>query len=585
MRKEKTPVLVVGGGVAGISTVAFLAVYGVPSVMVERRPGTSTHPRARGVNARTMELLAALGVDDRVRAADSARALAANSGIRAMETLAGQEYGEMRATYFVDPLVSLEHISPAGWCLCDQDELEPILMECAVELGADVRFGTALESWTQDGDGVRAVVREAATDEVHTIEAGYLVAADGGGSRVRQGLGISRSGAGTLAHYLNIHFHADLREALGERRFILSYVVNSHLMGALVPVDNAVNWLLHVMYDPESGQSPDDFPEERCAELVRAATGLPDLDVKIKSVLPWEAAGLTADSYRQGRVFLVGDAAHVMPPSGALGSNTGIQDAQNLAWKLAMVARGQAGPGLLDSYEAERRPVALATVEQAVLRSQDRPALVGEEGESVEGIEPDHTVHFRQLYRSTAVATSPHTRPAPGGSPRARPGSVPGGSFRGHSGAGEDDSPWAGDRDGLPGTRAPHARVSLDGRRISMIDLFGRSWTLITGSAEPWAPAMAPVAARLGLEVAVYRLGVELTGPDDRCAAAYGGAGTATLVRPDGFVAWRSDRPSPDPDATLETILRALLDLPRTTEEAMMPMPRGTDARTLLEGP
>ncbi|MGP4103194.1 FAD-dependent monooxygenase [Nonomuraea sp. KM90] len=575
MRKEKTPVLIVGGGVAGISTAAFLAAYGLASVLVERRPGTSTHPRARGVNARTMELLAALGVDDRVRAADSARALAANSGIRAMETLAGQEYGEMHAPYFVDPLVSLEHISPAGWCLCDQDELEPILLERAVELGADARFGTTLEHWTpsQDdddggggGDGVRAVVREAATDEVYEIEADYLVAADGGGSRVRQALGIGRAGAGTLAHYLNIHFHADLREALGERRFILSYVVNSHLMGALVPVDNAVNWLLHVMYDPESGQSPDDFPEERCAELVRAAAGLPDLDVKIKSVLPWEAAGLTADSYRRDRVFLVGDAAHVMPPSGALGSNTGIQDAQNLAWKLAMVARGQAGPGLLDSYEAERRPVAVATVEQAVLRSKDRPAMMGEESEAAEGIEPDHTVHFRQLYRSSAVAdatavTQPHQ---PATAADAAVGRVGGAAV---AGAEEHRSPWAEDCDGRPGTRAPHARVSLAGRRISTIELFGRSWTLVTGSAGPWAPAMAPVAARLGLEVPVYRLGVELTDPDDRCAAVYGGAGTATLVRPDGFVAWRSDRPAPDPEAALETALRALLDRPRAAGE------------------
>ncbi|MEW9547176.1 FAD-dependent monooxygenase [Nonomuraea sp. NPDC050783] len=531
LRKEKTPALVVGGGVAGISAAAFLAFWGLPSVLVERHSSTSAHPKARGVNARTMELLATLGVAGRVRAADSARALAGNSGIRAMETLAGQEYGVMHAPYFVDPTVSLEGISPAGWCLCDQDELEPILLERAVELGADARFSTSLESFTQDGDGVTALLRDRSTDEVYQVEAGYLVAADGAGSPVRQALGVGRDGPGTLAHYLNIHFHADLREALGERRFILSYVVNSHLMGALVPVDNAVNWLLHVMYDPDAGQGPDDFPEERCAELVRAAAGLPGLDVKINSVLPWEAAGLTAASYRAGRVLLVGDAAHVMPPSGAFGSNTGIQDAHNLAWKLAAVSAGAAGPALLDSYEAERRPIAVATVEQAVLRSQDRPSMLGEETDGAEGIEPDHTVHFRQLYRSGAVLGGPD------GSP-----------------------PWAAECDGRPGTRAPHARVSLAGRRISTIDLFDGSWVLVTGSPGPWAPAMTEAAARLGLAVRVYRLGAELSEPDERCAAVYGGAATATLVRPDGFVAWRSDRPAPDPAAVLESALRTVLD-------------------------
>ncbi|MFI9526509.1 FAD-dependent monooxygenase [Micromonospora rosaria] len=537
MRVDETGVLIVGGGLAGLATAAFLAHWGASPVLVERHETTSRHPRARGVNARTMELFDVLGISGRVRGTPSGRALAGNRGIRAMESLAGQDIGELHAPYFVDTDVDISDLSPARWCLCDQDELEPVLRDRAVELGADVRFATELVDVTVDDSGVLAEVLDRATGERRLIRARYLVAADGPQSPLRQRWGVGTEGEGTLATYLNIHFRADLAAPLGDRRFILSYVVNPDLMGALVPVDNADNWLLHVMYDPASGQSPRDFPEQRCVALVRSAAGIADLDVKIQSVLPWEAAGRWATRLRRGPVFFVGDAAHVMPPTGALGSNTGIQDAVNLAWKLAGVLRGVAGAELLDSYESERLPVARATVQQAVLRSRDRPVLLGEEFEGSAEILPDRVVHFGQRYRSTAVV---------GGDTAAVPADA--------------DPVWVDHCDGTPGTRAPHAPVRLDGRPASVLSLFGAGWTVVLGAEAAVDDTVAAVAADLDLPVTVHRIGADVLLDDPVGSQPYADAQLVLLVRPDGHVAWRAAADAlPDPGQALRDALTGVL--------------------------
>ncbi|MGW0630210.1 FAD-dependent monooxygenase [Streptomyces sp. NPDC002758] len=534
-KQQHTPVLVAGAGLAGLSTALFLSWHEVPCLVVERHRGVSPHPRARGINPRAMELMRSVGLEQEVRATESARALAHNSGVLAAQSLAGHQLGALHEQYFMDVRTDLSALSPTGWCLCHQDEFEPVIRQRAEELGARFSYFTELESFEQSADGVTARLRDRATGDVRTVTADYLVAADGPAGPVRGALGIGVEGPGTTGHFLNIHFEADLAEELGDRRFTMCYTFNDTVRGALMPLDNSRRWLLHVIFDPATEDAAS-FTDERCRELVRAAAGVPELEVKVLGTMPWEAAGRTATAFAAGRAFLVGDTAHVMPPSGAFGSNTGVQDAHNLAWKLAAVLRGEAGPGLLDSFDAERRPVCAATVEQAVLRSKDRPRLADKEPAPANpAIHADTEIWFGWQYRSKAVLPAPAD-------------TVPHGV-------------WNGDPRGLPGTRAPHVALTRDGQEVSTLDLFTRAPVLLAGpEAEPWARAARVAADQAGVTLDVLRIGDALRDPSDAWGPAYGvGADGAVLVRPDGVVAWRSPAAQDDPGAVFDDVLKALL--------------------------
>ncbi|MEV2255305.1 FAD-dependent monooxygenase [Streptomyces sp. NPDC050147] len=539
-KQQHTPVLVVGAGLAGLSVALFLAQHEVPSLVVERHRGMSPHPRARGINPRAMELMRSAGIESRVRATASARALAENSGVYAGQSLTGHQMGALHEAYFMDVKTDLSSLSPTGWCLCHQDEFEPVIHERAQELGADFLYGTELVSFKQEDEerGITAVLRDRDSGETRTVHADYLVAADGPTSALRTQLGIGFDGPGTTGNFLNVHFEADLAEELGERRFIMMYTFNDTVRGALMPLDNARRWLLHVTFDP-TAQDPASFTDERCQELVRAAAGVPELAVKVLGAKPWEAAGRSASAYRSGRVFLIGDAAHVMPPSGAFGSNTGVQDAHNLAWKLAMVLRGEAGPGLLDSYDAERRPIGASIVEQAVLRSKDRPRLADKEPAPANpDIVADTAIWFGGQYRSGAVLAGPQEPALPDGVWNPAPG-------------------------GAPGTRAPHVALERQGQPLSTLDLFSRSMVLLTGpEAENWAAAGQAAAQRLGITLGVVRIGSP-EGPSDPSGQWPGTFGVtargAVLVRPDGVVAWRAPAGHETPDAVLAHALAAVL--------------------------
>ena len=537
----RTPVLIVGGGLSGLATAVFLSWQGVDCLLVERHEHHSSHPRARGIHPRAMELMRAVGLEQTIRTAPSATELAGNSGVISAQSLAGPEIGALREEYVMDVSADLSGLSPTTWCLCHQDEFEPILRARAEELGADIRFGTRLVSFTQDADGVTATLEDA-SGATSTVRADYLVGADGPGSAVRRALKIPFDGVGAIGHFLNIHFRADLRAQLGDRKFVMCYTFNRDVKGALMPLDNARRWLLHAGFDPRA-ENPVDLSVERCTRLVRAAAGVSDVDVEIIGVLPWEAAGRVAETFRAGRTFLVGDAAHVMPPSGAFGSNTGLSDAYDLAWKLAFVHKGLAGPELLATYDAERRPVAAATVEQAVLRSKDRPRLRSEDPAPPNpAIVPDTAVWFGWRYFSSAVVAE------------------------------AGDAVWAPNPGGLPGTRAPHVAVRVDGTESSTVDLFGRGFVLLAAEeGTGWAAAARRVGAELSVPLRGYRVG---TGDDPDLhdikttfAESFGITATgAVLVRPDGVVAWRSIAGGgPDdaaPDEVLATALRSVLHRP-----------------------
>uniref|UniRef100_A0AAU2JM55 FAD-dependent monooxygenase n=1 Tax=Streptomyces sp. NBC_00049 TaxID=2903617 RepID=A0AAU2JM55_9ACTN len=539
------PVLIVGGSLVGLCTSLFLGRHGIRHMLVEKHAGTSMHPRGRGINVRTMELFRVAGVEARIR--EAASVLGDNHGIMQGGSLTGEDQEWLFEE--IDPGGALARFSPSAWCLCSQNDIEPVLMSVTPSLGADLRFSTELLSFDPDPAGVTAIVKNRETGEHSTVRADYLVAADGPRSPVREQLRIGQTGSGDLFHNVSITFRSSrLADVVGDRRFIVCYLTKPDADGALLPVDNRERWVFHAPWHPDRGETLEDFTDERCVEHIRRAVGAPDLDVEITGKAPWHAAERVAERYAAGRVFLAGDSAHEMSPTGAFGSNTGIQDAHNLAWKLAAVLGGSAGPGLLETYEAERLPVARATSERASARSAEH---------SHPGYEPD---------------AEPGSDATPAGGPRQGGVLSVAMGYRYHHGAvlGTDpELPVVPERmrlTGDPGTRAPHMWLRGSGEPLSTVDLYERSFVLLSSEGTPWRDAAQAVSRRLGIGLDAYAIG---TGPEADLAPRDGGDwaeahGTspdgAVLVRPDGFVAWRAVDAVADPELVLNEVLTTLLD-------------------------
>ncbi|MER5185082.1 FAD-dependent monooxygenase [Streptomyces sp. NPDC002896] len=535
---HRVPVLIVGGSLVGLSASLFLGRLGIEHMVVEKHSATSMHPRGRGNNVRTMELFRVAGAEERIR--EAASILAENHGILQTPSLA--EEGEWLFKE-MDPGGGLARFSPSGWCLCSQNDLEPVLLRCARELGGDIRFSTEMLSFEEDADGVTVVVKNRDTGEHTTVYAEYLVAADGPRSPVRERLGIGQSGPGELFHNVSITFNSkQLADLVGDRRFIACYLTTPEADGALLPVDNVEKWVFHAPWQPGRGETLEDFTDDRCIDQIRKAVGAPDIDVEITGKAPWHAAERVAESYAAGRAFLAGDSAHEMSPTGAFGSNTGIQDAHNLAWKLAAVLNGWAGPGLLQTYETERLPVAQVTSARASARSVEHSHPGYAPAPGAGGGQQGGVLKVALGYR--------YPRGAVIGADPAQP-VVP-------------DSMLL---NGEPGSRAPHMWLLKSGVRTSTLDLYERSCVLVCGAGSMWHTAAKRVAERLSVPLESYRIG---SGPDADLAPEKGADwaalhGTtddgAVLVRPDGYVAWRAEGAVADPESTLYEIMASLLDL------------------------
>jgi hypothetical protein len=274
--------------------------------------------------------------------------------------------------------------------------------------------------------------------------------------------------------------------------------------------------------------------QERALELLRAAIGVPDIPVTVEDIATWRAVADSAERYVSGRVFLAGDAAHTMPPNGGFGGNTGVQDAHNLAWKLAFVLRGLAGPGLLDTYDHERRAVGELTVEQAYARYVTRVApYLGTEG--MQELVDDWSMEIGYRYNSAAIALEAGQGPALHEHPR--------------------------ESHGRPGSRAPHVAVQHGGSALSTLDLFGTAFVLLAGpDGARWRDGARIAADSLGLPLEAHVVGTDIVDPAGRFADAYGiTASGAVLVRPDGFVAWRTHKDAEASDAALRHVLDRVL--------------------------
>src|SRR5215831_11115389 len=367
--EAEAPVLIAGGGLVGLSAAAFLASQGIRSLTIERLAASSPPPRAAFFHMRTLEMFRGLGIENSVRS-QSEKEFVPEGAVIAMETLAGRKLADI----IPNLNEGVDALSPCRRLFLNQPTLEPILRDCARAGGASIVQGAEIVDVRQDSGGVTLRIREN-DGSTREVRGEYLIAADGGHSSIRAALGIDHEGRGAFSNSLTIYFTADLSPYVGNKAWSLIYVNNSTLHGffrlnrAATAGFLGVNIIGDPAIDPEAAvNAAADVSESRLIELVRAGVGKPDLPVRIDGYSRWRATATVAQRMRDGRVFIAGDAAHLMPPNGGFGGNTGIHDAHNLAWKLALVIKGQAGPGLLDTYETERRPVAVFTVEQAFAR-------------------------------------------------------------------------------------------------------------------------------------------------------------------------------------------------------------------------
>jgi putative polyketide hydroxylase len=362
MNTRETPVLVVGAGPAGLTAAIALARQGVGTLLVERRHDLSSLPRATVVSTRSMEIFRSWGLEDQINAGG----VDIEWLLWMCETLAGAAKGSAHAVGYPTREQSAV-LSPTGPACVPQDHLEPVLMRHLRSLpAAEVEMGTEVVDVAEGPDTVRVMLRDVTTSAARVVEVSYVLAADGSRSAVRQAVGIPMHGPDNLAASAMALFRAPLWGLLGERRYGIYGVDHAEGKGTFLPAGRGDRWLFGVGYDAER-ERPADFTADRLSRLIRLGAGVADLAPRIERVGTFTFAAQLAERFRTERVFLVGDAAHRVTPRGGTGMNTAIADGYDLGWKLGWVLHGWAGPELLDSYEAERRPVA----EHNVARSAD----------------------------------------------------------------------------------------------------------------------------------------------------------------------------------------------------------------------
>ncbi|MFD5298987.1 FAD-dependent oxidoreductase [Streptomyces mutabilis] len=574
----ETDVLIVGSGPAGASAALSLSTLGIDNIMITKYRWTANTPRAHITNQRAMEIFRDLGIEDQVLADATPHDLVGDTVF--CTSIAGEEIGRIH-TWGTRPDREADYrlASPCLTVDIPQTYLEPILVKNATVRGTQTRFSTEYVSHTQDDAGVTVQVRDRLTGQEYDIRAKYLIGADGARSKVAADIGLPYEGAMDIAGSMNITFKADIESYVGHRPSVLYWVVqpgaNVGGIGAgLVRMVRPWNeWLIVWGYDING--EPPVVDEAEAVRIVRQLLGMPELEVEITGTSLWGNNEMYATHLQKGRVFCAGDAIHRHPPSNGLGSNTSVQDSYNLAWKIAAVLRGQAGPSLLESYSAERAPVAERIVKRAnksgrefvdifqalgVLDAKDeaemRAAIEERKANTPEGAAKRaalvtametknyefnaHGVELGQFYESGAVV-SDGTRPP----------------------AGKDEDLYHV-MSTSPGAHLPHAWVGDNVTKVAMMDLAPYTrWTLITGIAgEEWAGAAEKVAQELGIPLEAVVIGPGRDATDlyyDWTKLREVEESGAILVRPDKHVAWRSMSLAEDPEAALRGALTKIL--------------------------
>ena len=534
---QTTPVLIVGAGPVGLALAGDLGWRGVDCVLVERGDGVIGQPRMDMVGIRSMEFCRRWGIVPWVESAGYNREYPQDCAW--VTDLNGYEFGR---EFFPTPAAEqCPPTSPQKRERCPQNFFDPVLVRFARSTGhVDLRYETELESFEDRGDHVHATLKSTTRGERRTVQAQYLVGCDGGASGVRQALGIGMTGEPVLSYTTNVIFRCDGLERLHTKQPAYRYIFigPEGTWATLVAINGRDQWRFSLVGDATRRE----VSEAEMRQAIVRAVGR-EFDFEILSVLPWVRRQLVADRYRQGRVFIAGDAAHLTSPTGGFGMNTGILDAVNLSWKLAAVVQGWGGPQLLDSYEFEQHPVAVRNVTEAsenlrrmlsprVLKPD--PAVFDQNDPNIDAARREYGARYTEMMRREWFSVGIHLGYVYEGSPIVVPDGTP-------SPPNEVSRYTPSAR---PGSRAPHVWLA-EGQ--STLDLFGQSFVLLRfGEAPPAVDALTEAAAAAGVPLRVV---------DVRHAAAeqlY--QRRLVLVRPDGSVAWRADAVPSDAASLVDTI-------------------------------
>ena len=592
MKELNVPILIVGGGGAGLTASMTLSSLGVEHLLVSAFPGTSILPKAHVLNQRTMEIFTEVGVADaiyqRSTPAENMRATGWYAGMAGDHAGYGRALGLLEAwgAGYTDP--DYVAASPCRTCNLPQIRLEPLLRAHAEKLNpGNVRFHHELTGLEEGADGVTATILDKDTNETFKVKARYLLAADGGRT-VGKMVGVGMSGPRDIMKMVSVHMTADLSTWLRDDDVLIRWLVNpvyggSFASGVLVSMGpdhwgtKSEEWVFHMKYATDSA---DAMQEEKVLERMRATLGVKDLKATVHKISTWVMEGVIADRFRKGNIFFLGDAAHRHPPTGGLGLNSAVHDAYNLCWKLALALSGKAGDGLLDTYEAERKPVDQAninsavnsamnhfTIDQALNLSEDKTPeqnwaeLMPLWDESLPGSAEKrhalnaaivsqtmefhhHNVEFGYRYHSTAVVDD--------GSPAYVP----------------LDPVRLYEPGTQPGAPLPHALVELQGQRIALGSLVGSGQFLVIAGEQggAWVEAANQLAQAKGLPIKAFTLGlkdadyidVRLSWLKNRQISPQG----VVIVRPDRYIAFRAHGESTDPQADLAKAFQSILSAP-----------------------
>ncbi|QFZ86193.1 aromatic ring hydroxylase [Variovorax paradoxus] len=586
MKTIETPILICGGGGAGLSLSTFLSAQGIESMLVERHSGTSHLPKAHYLNQRTMEIFREHGIADTIYQRGTPFE---NMGcVVWLTSLGGDGPQDGKTIYRMDAFgggctkAVYEADSPSRSGNLPLLRLEPVLREFAEKSPlAKVHFSHEMMGFEQDDSGVTSIVRNLLSGEEFKVRSQYLVGADRGRT-VGPAIGVNLEGQTNLVDMVSTHFSADLSKYIDDDSPLIRWFINPEGgggwgSGAMVTMGpthwdrHSEEWVFHFAFRP----GDPDFDESLIVPRIRELLKVPELDIQIHKVSHWIVESVLADKYRGGRCVVIGDAAHRHPPTTGLGLNSGIQDAHNLAWKLAALVRNQAGDHLLDSYEQERRPVAARNTRWALFTFMNHfvtdagfGLVAGAPPEvqvaafrmlMVDGYEGDwararmqevlatqrmefcaHDLELGFAYDGNAVVPDGTPEPA-----RATMGDVYTPTTR-------------------PGHRLPHAWLTQNGKRVSTHDICGRGRFVLLAGAKggAWKEAARIAARQCNADVQAYVIDVagDLEDADGLWARLRQIEDDgAILVRPDGHVGWRAASLPLNPGEALSKVIGRIL--------------------------
>ncbi|MGI8332142.1 FAD-dependent monooxygenase [Actinomadura scrupuli] len=582
----EVPVLIVGGGGAGLTASMLLSRIGIESLLVTAWPKTSILPKAHVLNQRTMEVMRDVDVADTIYAASTPAEQMSHTawyvGLAGDGDDRGRRVARMEAWGAGGHSPEWLAASPERQANLPQIRLEPVLRARAEELAPGrVRFHHEVTGLAQDDEGVTATVTDRDTGETYRVRARYLLGCDGGRT-VGPAVGIVQEGVRDLGRVVSFHLSADLSRWARDPEVLIRWLwlPSLGIPGVLVPMGpdhwgpESEEWVFHLNYGPEDHHALDD---DAVLADMRTALGMTGEQPTVHMISRWSLEGLVADRYRVGRVLIAGDAAHRHPPTGGLGLTSAMHDVQNLTWKVAAVLGGHAGDALLDTYEAERRPVDATNVQRSLENAVNHIAISALFGGGPEAGEEENRrqarrlwsedpadAGFRRTFLATVAAQSMEFDElgVEFGYTYESAAIVPDGTP-----APENPDPVRIYRPAArPGHPLPHAWLEdVDGNRVALARLVRPGRFLLIAGEEglAWCEAAEKVAAQSGLPLEAIRVG-HLDGDYRDLRSTWTAARGhtpqgAVLVRPDRFIGWRARGPATDPVAELTTALDTLL--------------------------